>query len=124
MTISCNLPLCVRINKSGTKRISFGTIPKRRSVPQPEIQKFQTGMAWPLSVRITSVFGWLRGNHHDGIDIAARKAKPIVSAANGIVGMKATLGTVPNDSNPDSFGNYSYTGPMTRTVNDLSLIHI
>ena len=46
----------------------------------------------------------------------------IPSAANGIVGMKATLGTVPNDSNPDSFGNYSYTGPMTRTVNDAALM--
>ena len=85
MTISCNLPLCVRINKSGTKRISFGTIPKRRSVPQPEIQKFQPGMAWPLSGRITSVYGWRRGKHHDGIDIAARMGKPIVAAANGTV---------------------------------------
>ncbi|HAE33894.1 MAG TPA: glutamyl-tRNA amidotransferase, partial [Dehalococcoidia bacterium] len=46
----------------------------------------------------------------------------IPSAANGIVGMKATLGTVPNDSNPDSFGNYSYTGPMTRTVSDAALM--
>ena len=46
----------------------------------------------------------------------------IPSAANGIVGMKATLGTVPNDSNPDSFGNYSYTGPMTRTVGDAALM--
>jgi aspartyl-tRNA(Asn)/glutamyl-tRNA(Gln) amidotransferase subunit A len=36
--------------------------------------------------------------------------------------MKATLGTVPNDSNPDSFGNYSYTGPMTRTVSDAALM--
>jgi len=85
MTISCNLPLCVRINKSDAKRISFGTIPKRRSVPQPEIKKFQPGITWPLSGRITSVYGWRRGKHHDGIDIAARMGKPIVAAANGIV---------------------------------------
>ena len=85
MTISCNLPLCVKINKSGTKRISFGTTPNRHSVPQPEIQKFQPGMVWPLSGRITSVFGWRRGKHHDGIDIAARMGKHIVATANGIV---------------------------------------
>lgn len=42
----------------------------------------------------------------------------IPAAANGVVGLKATLGTVPNDSNPDTFGNYSYTGPITRTVSD------
>lgn len=42
----------------------------------------------------------------------------IPAAANGVVGMKATLGTVPNDSTPDTFGNYSYTGPITRTVSD------
>ncbi len=42
-------------------------------------------MVWPLSGRITSMYGWRRGRHHDGIDIAARMGKPIVAAANGTV---------------------------------------
>lgn len=46
----------------------------------------------------------------------------IPSAANGIVGFKATLGTVPGDTAPDGFGNLSYTGPMTRTVADAGLM--
>ncbi|MCH2391516.1 MAG: hypothetical protein MK238_03175, partial [Nitrospinales bacterium] len=25
-------------------------------------------MVWPLSGRITSMYGWRRGRHHDGID--------------------------------------------------------
>ena len=81
MTISCNLPLCVRINKSGATRISFGHIPRKRSIPEPEIKRPQRGMVWPLSGRITSMYGWRRGRHHDGIDIAARMGKPIVAAA-------------------------------------------
>ena len=104
MTISCNLPLCVRINKSGATRISFGHIPRKRSIPepeikrpergrilrersnpQPEIKRPQRGMVWPLSGTITSMYGWRRGKHHDGIDIAARMGKPIVAAANGTV---------------------------------------
>ena len=50
------------------------------------------------------------GSIHVGTDGGGSIRIP--AAANGVVGMKATLGTVPNDSNPDSFGNY------------LSLIHI
>jgi len=56
------------------------------------------------------------GSIHVGTDGGGSIRIP--AAANGVVGMKATLGTVPNDSNPDSFGNYSYTGPITRTVSD------
>ena len=85
MTISCNLPLCVRINKSGATRISFGRILRERSNPQPEIKRPQRGMVWPLSGRITSMYGWRRGRHHDGVDIAAHMGKPIVAAANGTV---------------------------------------
>ncbi|MDA1258500.1 MAG: amidase family protein [Chloroflexi bacterium] len=46
----------------------------------------------------------------------------IPAAANGIVGMKATLGTVPHDAAPDSFGANIYVGPMTRTVGDTALM--
>ena len=46
----------------------------------------------------------------------------IPAAANGIVGMKATLGTIPHDAAPDSFGANIYVGPMTRTVADTALM--
>ena len=104
MTISCNLPLCVRINKSGATRVSFGRIPRKRSIPEPEIKRPERarilrersnpqpdikrparGLIWPLRGRITSMYGWRRGRHHDGVDIAARMGKPIVAAANGTV---------------------------------------
>lgn len=46
----------------------------------------------------------------------------IPAAANGIVGLKATLGTIPHDAAPDSFGANIYVGPMTRTVTDTALM--
>ena len=85
MTISCNLPLCIRINKSRATKISFGRIPKERSLPRPEAKKPAGRLTWPLRGRITSMYGWRRGRHHDGIDIAARMGKPIVAAADGTV---------------------------------------
>jgi aspartyl-tRNA(Asn)/glutamyl-tRNA(Gln) amidotransferase subunit A len=45
----------------------------------------------------------------------------IPAAANGIVGMKATLGTVPQHA-PDAFGCTALVGPMTRTVADAALM--
>jgi murein DD-endopeptidase MepM/ murein hydrolase activator NlpD len=56
-----------------------------RYTPSPRTIKPQTGMVWPLKGRLTSVYGYRRGRHHDGIDIAARMGKPIVAAANGTV---------------------------------------
>ena len=88
MTISCSLPLCLKINKSRTKRVSFGRIPTERSFSPPRMEylkKPQSGLIWPLNGRITSMYGWRRGRHHDGIDIAARIGKPILAAANGTV---------------------------------------
>ena len=84
MTISCNLPLWLKF-KSRATRISFGQIPRKRSLPSGNTQKPQSGMLWPLNGRITSMYGWRRGRHHDGIDIAAPMGKPIVAAANGTV---------------------------------------
>lgn len=46
----------------------------------------------------------------------------IPAAACGIVGVKQTLGLVPHDQSPDSFGLMSYIGPMTRTVADAALM--
>lgn len=40
----------------------------------------------------------------------------------GIVGLKATLGTIPFETARDAFANYSYAGPMTRTVTDAALM--
>ncbi len=46
----------------------------------------------------------------------------IPAACCGIVGMKQTLGIVPHDQSPDSFGLMSYIGPMARTVGDAALM--
>lgn len=46
----------------------------------------------------------------------------IPAACTGTVGMKATLGLVPNEVAPDGFGNFSNTGPMARTVLDAALM--
>jgi len=44
------------------------------------------------------------------------------SSCAGLVGLKATLGRVANEANPDGFANYSFTGPMTRTAADTALL--
>ena len=88
MTISCSLPLCLKFNKSRTTSVSFGRIPNDRSLPPPHMESLkipQSGLIWPLNGRITSIYGWRRGRHHDGIDIAARIGTPILAAANGTV---------------------------------------
>jgi aspartyl-tRNA(Asn)/glutamyl-tRNA(Gln) amidotransferase subunit A len=46
----------------------------------------------------------------------------IPASCCGIVGLKPTLGVVPHIHAPDLFGNFSYIGPMTRTVADASLM--
>jgi aspartyl-tRNA(Asn)/glutamyl-tRNA(Gln) amidotransferase subunit A len=46
----------------------------------------------------------------------------IPAACCGIVGMKQTLGLVPHDQSPDSFGLMSYIGPMTRTLEDAAVM--
>ena len=46
----------------------------------------------------------------------------IPAACCGITGMKATMGLVPHDNAPDSFGNFSNQGPMARTVADTALM--
>lgn len=43
------------------------------------------------------------------------------AACCGLVGLKPTLGVVPVDAVPDTFGNYIYAGPLTRTVTDAAL---
>src|SRR5262249_22753220 len=46
----------------------------------------------------------------------------IPAAANGVVGLKQTLGTIPHSQVADAFGNYTYVTPMTRTVMDTALM--
>ncbi len=40
----------------------------------------------------------------------------------GVLGLKATLGRVPHDGFADTFGNYSFVGPMARDVRDMALM--
>jgi aspartyl-tRNA(Asn)/glutamyl-tRNA(Gln) amidotransferase subunit A len=46
----------------------------------------------------------------------------IPAAVNGIVGLKQTLGRIPNVHAADLFANHSYIGPMTRDVADCALM--
>ena len=40
----------------------------------------------------------------------------------GLVGLKATLGRIPQDGSPDGFANFSFVGPMARTTADTALL--
>lgn len=44
------------------------------------------------------------------------------AAWNGVVGLKPTLGRIPNEAAPDSFGNFAYVGPMARVTDDVALL--
>lgn len=46
----------------------------------------------------------------------------IPAACCGVIGIKATLGTIPNLQAPDLFGANSFVGPMARTVADTRLL--
>ncbi len=47
----------------------------------------------------------------------------IPAACCGVVGLKPTLGAVPWEAALDTFGNYTYAGPITRTVTDAALMY-
>ena len=42
-------------------------------------------LAWPVRGKLSSRFGWRKGNQHDGIDIPAKSGTPIFAAAAGRV---------------------------------------
>ncbi len=44
------------------------------------------------------------------------------ASCTGVVGLKATLGRIPNETFPDPFGNYAFVGPMARSVADCTLM--
>ncbi|MGE0701059.1 MAG: amidase [Hyphomicrobiaceae bacterium] len=46
----------------------------------------------------------------------------IPAAANGLVGLKQSIGLIPHDTAPDAFANMSYITPTTRTVMDTALM--
>ena len=60
------------------------------------------------------------GPLHIGTDAGGSIRIP--AAACGVVGMKQTLGLVPHDMKADTFGLFSFIGPITRTVSDAGLL--
>jgi aspartyl-tRNA(Asn)/glutamyl-tRNA(Gln) amidotransferase subunit A len=46
----------------------------------------------------------------------------IPAACCGVVGLKPTLGVVPWEAAADAFGNYTYAGPMARSVTDAAVM--
>jgi aspartyl-tRNA(Asn)/glutamyl-tRNA(Gln) amidotransferase subunit A len=44
------------------------------------------------------------------------------ASCTGIVGLKATPGLIPRETVPDAFANFSFVGPMARTVADTMLL--
>ena len=46
----------------------------------------------------------------------------IPAACCGLVGLKPTLGAIPWQQGADAFGNYTYAGPIARTVTDAALM--
>jgi aspartyl-tRNA(Asn)/glutamyl-tRNA(Gln) amidotransferase subunit A len=45
------------------------------------------------------------------------------ASCSGLVGLKATLGAVPNDTGRDAFGSNIYAGPLARTITDAVIMH-
>ncbi len=45
------------------------------------------------------------------------------AACCGLVGLKPTLGAVPNEAGRDAFGSNIYAGPLSRTIADAALMH-
>ena len=46
----------------------------------------------------------------------------IPAAANGVVGLKQSVGAIPHSQSPDPFGCYTFVTPTTRTVGDTALM--
>lgn len=45
------------------------------------------------------------------------------ASCSGLVGLKPTLGAVPQDGSRDAYGNNVYAGPLARTVTDAAVMH-
>ena len=45
------------------------------------------------------------------------------ASCSGLVGLKPTLGAVPDDTTRDAFGNNVYAGPLPRTITDAAIMH-
>ncbi len=45
------------------------------------------------------------------------------ASCSGLVGLKPTLGAVPNDTGRDAFGANIYAGPLARTITDAAIMH-
>jgi aspartyl-tRNA(Asn)/glutamyl-tRNA(Gln) amidotransferase subunit A len=44
------------------------------------------------------------------------------ASCTGVLGLKATLGRVPQEAAPDAFGNFSFVGPLARSTADIALL--
>lgn len=70
------------------------------------------GSSGGCSVAVAAGLGQL------GVATCGGGSTRIPAAANGVVGFKQSLGLIPHDMAPESFGNMSYITPTTRSVID------
>ena len=60
-------------------------ITAHKKKPRYAVKPRKGKLKWPAKGKLTSNFGYRRGRHHDGIDIAASMGTPIYAAAGGKV---------------------------------------
>lgn len=117
-----------RLRAAGAILVGKTTTPEFGHKPMTEAPLFgQTANPWDVSRTAGGSSGGAGAAAaaglaplHVGTDAGGSIRIP--AAACGIVGMKQTLGMVPHDMNAETFGLFSFIGPMTRTVADAGLM--
>ena len=121
-------PAVARMKASGAIMIAKVTTPEFGHNPMTEAPLFgATRNPWDLSRTPGGSSGGSAAAVAAGIaplsiGTDAGGSIRIPAACCGIVGLKATLGCIPHDTAPDTFGSFSNQGPMTRTVMDAALM--
>lgn len=112
---------CVLVGKTrmpefGHKGLTDG--PSFGLTPNPwDLSRTSGGSSGGAAVAVASGLGPL------GLGTDGAGSIRIPAAACGVVGHKPTLGAVPWEGSLDAFGNYTYAGPITRTVTDAAIMH-